>query len=663
MTNFLSRHSGWLWFAAFICALFPINEFQLEFFAAAVLLLFAWAYASLSQTLDRGWNLPRTATLVFAGLFWLLVTASVFWSEVKSISLIGLCFFSVMPISFFIGLMAKDLSFFRRTGYALAIVFAVMSVWAVIQFFFLNTYFGGQARHPLNDPSSLGALFSLALFCTLGWILSARTKRENAFAVILGVLLVCGIFSTVARGPVFAFLPGIVLFCILLWPQVKAQRKSLLIVLLGGLACYGVMQTGIHKKFDIGERVFGTITLAGDITNNRIEVWAATAEMIKDRPWLGTGIGTYFLYFQEYRRPTDRDGATLAHNDPMQFWAELGILGPLLFYAFAGAAIFRTAAALKKLGPEKHNERIAIVSVFAGLGAMLVQSHVSFNHYNISILMLSGFLLAAWFHMTGKAIEGAPRPLEMPSNLPAGMNRALLAMPFVMLGWLLLSILAGDYYVNKARDDLFKERMFDFADNINNANRVSQGLNFRTYLFAVNVPMSILEHNATMIDEAEKKKLYEQVVGYMNNAIALNPRLGSPYYYLGRVQGLVPADVIPEGTKSPEDFYKMALRYEPLHLGARMELLKAAKEKGASLEQQIAILEPGLGFTYNVPAVEAYYGEAARLYLEAGNYVKAKQVMSQIYNFKQRSNYSLIRQNTSIPQAIMGGDEIFEGGH
>ena len=661
MTNFFSRHSGWLWLAAFVCALFPINEYQLEFFAGAVILLFAWGYASLSQTMERGWNLPRTAPLIFAGLFWLLVTASVFWSEVKPISLIGLCFFSMMPISFFVGVMAKDMSFFRRTAYALAIVFAVMSVWAAIQFFFLNTYFNGQARHPLNDPSSLGALFSLALFCTLGWILAERPKREHICAVTLAVLLVCGMLSTVARGPVFALIPAIVLFCILLWPQVKTRRKSLLLVLLGGIAFYGMMQTGVHKKFDIGERLFGTVTLAGDVANNRVEVWSATADMIKDRPWLGTGIGTYFLYFQEYRRTTDRDGATLAHNDPMQFWVELGVLGPLLFYAFAGAAIFRTASALKNLRPQQHNERILIVSVFSALGAMLVHSHVSFNHYNISILILSGFLLALWFQITGRAIDEAPRQLEMPRTVPMGVNRVLLALPFVMLGWLLLSILAGDYFVNKARDNLFAEQMFDFADNINRANTVSQGLNFRTYLFAVNVPMSILEHNGSMIDEAEKKKLYEQVAGYMDRAIALNPRLGSPYFYLGRVQTLVPKDVIPEGSKTPEEFYKMALRYEPLHIGARMELLKAAKERGATIQEQIAILEPGLGFNYHVPAAENLYSEAARLYLEAGNYGKAKNIMEWMYLFKQRSNYSLIRQNTSIPQAIMGGDEIFKG--
>lgn len=650
-----------MWLAAFICALFPINAFQLEFFAGAVLFLFAWGYASLSQTMERGWNLPRTAPIIFAGLFWLLVTASVFWSEIKTVSLIALCFFSVMPISFFIGVMARDLSFFQKTAYALAVVFAGLSLWAIVQFFFLNAYFGGQARHPLGDPSSLGALFSLALFCTLGWILSARPKREHMCAVALGVLLVCGIFCTVSRGPVFAFLPGFALFCVLLWPQVKARRKSLLVLVLGGFACYGLMLADVQKQFDIGDRLFGTLTMQmGDISNNRIEIWSATTDMIKDRPFLGTGIGTFFLYYPEYRRATDPNGATMTHNDPMQFWAELGILGPLLFYAFAIAAALQSSAALKNLGQDRPQERIAIVTIFAALAAMVVQSHVSFNHYNVSILMLNGLLLAAWFHLTANALAETPRRLEMPSNVPTGINRALIALPFLMLAWLMGSILAGDYFVNKARSDLFAERMHDFADNINNANTVSQSLNFRAYIFAVNVPMSILEYNGKLIDDAEKAKLYKQVVGYMDSVIALNPRMASAYYYLGRVQGFVPPSAVPEGTKSPEEFYRQALQIEPMHIGARMELLKLAKARKADAKEQLAILEPGLNFIYTVATVQDYYGEAARLYLETGNYGKAKSIMERMYNFQERSNYSLVRQNTSIPQAIIGGDAIFE---
>lgn len=661
MTHLLSRHAGWLWFAAFVCALFPVNAWQLEFFGAAILLLFTWAYIFLSKTMTDGWNLPRTGVIIFAGLFWLLALASVFWSEAKTVSLFAFCFFTALPLTFFVGVMAGKKDFFKKVAYALAAVFALLSLWAIVQFFFLNAYFGGQARHPLADPSSLGALFSLALFCSLGWILATQEKKPRLCAIILSTLLVCGILSTVARGPVFAFLPGIILFCVLLWPQVKAQRKGLFIVLLGGLVCYGAMQTGIEKRFDMGERLFGTVTMQmGDITNARTKIWASSVDMIKERPLLGTGIGTFFLYFPEYRRANHADGATMAHNDPLQFWAEMGVMGSFLFYAFVVSAALRSFDALRVLKEGRTNERVVVASIFAALTAMVVQSHVSFNLYNFSILMASGFLLAAWFHVTGRALAERPRILSMPEN-STGLNKAALALPFVMMAWLLCSLLAGEYFVNRARGNLFQEQMFDFADDINAANSVSHGLNYRAFLLAVNVPMSILEFEKDRMPDEKKKELYEQVTGNMNAVIALNPRMSEAYYYLGRVQTMVPPSIVPEGTPSAEDYYKKALTIEPLNLGARMELYKLAKDKGATFDEQLAILEPGINFTYTVPAAEGYYNALSQIYIESGNYGKTKTVLTKLYDFKKRSDFSMTRQNTSLPQAIMGGDAIFGG--
>lgn len=660
MTHFFARHSGWLWFAAFICALFPVNAWQLEFFAGAVLLLFTWAYLFLSRTMTDGWNLPRTGVIIFAALFWLLALASVFWSEVKTVSLIAFCFFTAMPLTFFVGVMAGREDFFKKVGYALAAVFAVMSVWAVVQFFFLNAYFNGQAQHPMGDPSSLGALFSLALFCSLGWIVGAEGRKTRLCAIVLSTLLVCGILSTAARGPVFAFVPGIVLFALFLWPQIKANKKAFLAVLLGGLACYGAMQTGIQKKYDMGARLFGTVTMQmGDITNNRTKVWASSIDMIKEHPFFGTGIGTFSLYFPEYRRADHADGALTAHSDPLQFWVEMGVMGSFLFYAFAISAALRSFDALKVLKEGKAKERIAVVTVFAALTAMVVHSHVSFNHYNLSILMLTGLLLAVWFHLTGRATGEAPRVLAMPPTVSAGMNKALLALPFVITSWLICTLLAGEYFVNRARGHLFEDKMFEFADDINRANAVSQGLNFRAFLLAVNVPMSILEYNKDRMTDEQKKDLYEQVRGDMNIVIALNPRMSSAYYYLARVQSLVPASFIAKGTPSQEDYYKKALRLEPLNLGARMELFNLAKQKGAGLDEQLAILEPGLNFIYTVPAAEAYYNQVTQIYLETGNYGKTNEILAKMYLLKTRTEYSKTRQNTSIPQAIMGGDEIF----
>lgn len=652
-----------LWVCAFVCALFPVNAWQIGFFFAAIALAFGWSALMLHRQAASGWTLPRTPVMVFAGLFWLLCFASLFWSGVKPASINAFCLFSLLPLTFFVGVIAGNDAFFKNTARALAVIFAILAVWAVIQFFFLNAYFYGQARHPLQDPSSLGALFSLALFCALGWVVSDRPAPERGIAAVLAFLLVCAIMSTVARGPVFAFLPGIVLFAALLWPQVAARRKILLLILAGALAFYGVMQAGAQgARPDLASRLAETVT--GDFkaaANNRLDVWAGTLDMIRARPLLGTGIGTYFLYYPEFRHETERDGVYLAHSDPLQFWAELGVLGPLLFYAFALAAGWRSVRALRALknappSSEGGRRRIIIVTTLAALVSMTVHSHVAFNHYNLSILLMTGLLLAAWMRETQSVLQSPHGTARMPANLPAAAQGLLIALPFLMLGWLLSGIALGEHYANRARDNLFREEMFAFADNINAANRVSNGLNHRAYIFAVNVPMAILENKPPGFTAAQEKELYAQVIGYMDAAEAINPRDPSSAYYRAKVQQLVGPGIVPKGTPTPESYYRQSLKLQPAHLGARLALLDIYKKKKAPPAQQLAMLEMGRNFTYATPLALEYYGEMANLYLEARDYDKAKEMMRRIHAFKKRSDFSAARQKTGLPQAMIGGD-------
>ncbi len=651
-----------LWILAFVCSLYPVNAWQLELFGAAVLLTLGWSYTMLARDMQAGWKLPRAAVLVCAFAFWLLVVASVFWSEVKPVSLMGLCFFSVLPLTFFCSVMAGKEAFFKTVGYALAGIFALLALWAMFQFFFLNAYFGGQARHPLADPSSLGALFSLGLFAALGWILSDRPASERRFAVVLASLLVCGIISSVARGPVFALLPALILFLVMLKPQVKLCRKALLIVLACGVAYYGVTLTGIQKQVDLGQRLFDTVSLQmNDVTNNRLAIWKGTWQMIKDHPLLGTGIGSFYQYYPEYQPPEDNDETYLAHSDPLQFWVELGVLGPLLFYAFIIAAAMRTFAALKKTkgDKEKASSRIVIVTVFCALLAAVVHTHVSFNFYNLNILMLIGLMLAVWFITTGRVLGEEARVTAMPSGAPA-LNKILLALPFLMTGWLFASLIGGEHFVDKARDELYSQQMMPFANSINQAERISLGMNSRLYLFAVNVPMAILTDRQSTLLPDQQKNLYDQVVGYMNKVLRINPRTASAYYYLARVQDLVKPEVIPGGTKSQEEFYKEALKIEPLHLGARLALYKLYRAQGKSNDELLAVMEPGRFYFYINPLAMEYYQHMANLYLEDGNMVMVQDIMGHMAEFKKRAQKSAVMQNTSIPQAIRDGGQVFD---
>lgn len=646
-----------IWLGAFICALFPVNAWQLEFFMLGSTLIFAWTILMLFRQIDTGWELPRSNILRLAGAFWLLVLASAFWSEAKPVSLMAICLFSFFPLTFYGGVMGGGDTYFAKLVKPLALIFTVLSLWAVFQFFFLNAYFSGQARHPLADPSSLGALFMLVLFVALGWMVSDRPTTERRIALALAILLVCGICSTVARAPFFAFVPGFILFALLLWPQVKASARYFLILLAAICGYYALMQLG-GFNYDIGWRLLRTIAAPGESDmHGRILVWQSTIDMIKQRPLLGTGYGTYFLYYPEFRSPLEPAGVLTAHNDPLQYWAELGVLGPLLFFAFIVTCVWRSFAALRKL-PKGSADRVVIVTILAALTALVASSQVGFSLYNLSILMLGGLLLSVWFQTTRRALAEEDTVLiSMPAAMPYNLNKALIVLPFIMMGWLVFSIAAGEKFANNARDALFAQDMNAFMNYVNKADHVSMRLNARAFLFAVNVPMAILEDRKSTLLEDQQKKLYDQVNWYMEDVLSLNPRTASAYYYLAKVQSFVDPSVVPDGTPTPEEYYNKALELDPEHLGARFELLKMYDEQGRSKEEQIALLEPIALYRFGSDRALEYYGALAKLYLETGNYEKSKEVLARMAEFKKRSDFSLARQNLSIPQAVMAGEE------
>jgi hypothetical protein len=91
-----------------------------------------------------------------------------------------------------------------------------------------------------------------------------------------------------------------------------------------------------------------------------------------------------------------------------------------------------------------------------------------------------------------------------------------------------------------------------------------------------------------------------------------------------------------------------------------MELLKLYDQQGRSKEEQIALLEPIALHRFSTDRAIEYYGALAKLYVETGSYGKARDVMQRMADFKKHSDFSLRRQNISIPQAIMAGEEWYQ---
>ncbi|MCI5060962.1 MAG: O-antigen ligase family protein [Alphaproteobacteria bacterium] len=628
--------SSLLWLAAFLSSLYIVNDWQLGFFCAAILLIFAWGSYLLYSTPQISWHLPNSWVIYLIAALWLLVFLSTLHSDIFYISFLAFCFFSAMPLSFLIFTLhdKSDFSFIIK---ALSIVFTALALWALIQFFFLEELFEGRARHPLANPNSLAALFSLGFFGALGWFLYAlqtvQNKKISALIFGLVLLIFAGLIATGSRGALLALLPCAALFMIVMHSIIRQNWKWLLALLIGCGLIFALSTYGPVERDTMIERVISTTSFeeTNQLSSNRLMLWQATWEIIKTHGILGTGIGTYFLYFPEFRLDDDRWGAYYAHNDPIQFWVELGILGPFLFYAIGLAIITRTVAAMHKASDTR--QKIKILTPFCALLAFGLHTHVTFNFYNLSLLFLAGFLTAYWFRTTQDVLQTPLKTLTFP---PAKtVQRSLLLIPFLVTAAIFLSYILSEHHTNKARDMLMTGQLESFADHVLMANKLSFQGNYRPYILAVTVPLTLLENPEKLKGLEHQKQIFDQAHIYLKHVQDINPRSASAHYYTGRLVELAPAGLDITDISNARKSYQNALKLDPLHIGARLALADIYLQDNQE-SKAIELLKQGIHYKYGISTAQDLYTKLLGLYVKTGNQTGQMEMIRRMRGFQER---------------------------
>jgi O-antigen ligase len=86
--------------------------------------------------------------------------------------------------------------------------------------------------------------------------------------------------------------------------------------------------------------------MGGGFGHGRISYWTAAFDAWKQRPWLGSGAGTFFAASASFQ--AINDGTIFAHNLPLELAVELGIpglLASLLLYGIAARTVVRAIKA------------------------------------------------------------------------------------------------------------------------------------------------------------------------------------------------------------------------------------------------------------------------------------------------------------------------------
>lgn len=226
--------------------------------------------------------------------------------------------------------------------------------------------------HSLSRMGFLAALVALLVAGMMWFSMSSTSKRRRLLAGVVGVLVVLG----------FLFLPTDPL---------------------------------LHR--------FADLASTDEISaNTRVEIWRESWQLVETYPWLGVGLGAYESSFSSYKTVAPLNLVDFAHNDYLQYLAELGVIG----FALLGFLAVRTVIQAIRMGSvaEDLDERCFGIASTASLAAIALHSFVDFNLYVPAHMMMIGWIAGAVDALSFRSRQrrASARERNQPDNLPVEAN-------------------------------------------------------------------------------------------------------------------------------------------------------------------------------------------------------------------------------------------------
>ncbi len=409
-------------------ALNPVEGVDL---ASARIIVLAFFLVWLAESLRKKKIIVRKSLItlfllsfLFLSLFSLFFAENLFWGIRKALFLL-----SFFPFYFVIGGLDWNKEEIRRAIKFWVLGSAIMSVIGIAQFFlqfwmgagkmivlwqkFLTPFLGKSfaaavfeySSWPVNisgetffrataffpDAHMFSFYLGMSFFLALGLWRGEEKKFFQKVFLISAFLILTADLLTFSRGGYLGLAVGSLVFggreiIFFLGKKEKTEKKKLL-----GLVAGSFLLIFLLLFFTpIGKRTFSSFDMNEFSNTERIKNWKQAVEIIKENPWVGTGLGNYSLAIKpsaEWREPI------YAHNLYLDIVAEAGILGGLAFVALLTEGIF----AFMKKARANAREKSFYYLYFGIVASFVVFSVHSFFDsalYSVHILPLLIFLLS-----------------------------------------------------------------------------------------------------------------------------------------------------------------------------------------------------------------------------------------------------------------------------
>lgn len=606
------------------------NGYRVEYLAVSLSLLLAWLVHITWTSYETGLRVPRTAFALLLTAFWLWLGVSVLWSKIPSISTINFFYIGSLPLAFWLYTLERNRSKYWSVFSPLVAVLAVsLSLVAAYQLLVLQI----TPRSVFLDVNSHAAFLALiALPCASFYLSVAQSPGRRRLAASIAAALFVLSFAiaiTGGRGVMLAYGVGCALFILITWSRVRAAAiASLALIVTTACIIGNILASGntVERLASLADPVHAAAP--------RFIIWEAAWRMLQAHPLLGTGFGTFYLFYPAYRHPNDTSSGYMVHNDYLQIWIEGGLPALLIIIL---VVVVLCVLLLRVWRSRTLGSPAVIESAGLGCGVLVVLMHsnLNFNFYTMPTLLLSGIMLARFSLLVEpQPAEWVLVPRRIIRQSVYRVSITLLALtPAIYLGSLAASAIEYQRGLQLAQAG----KLIESDKALNRAERFSPQLNNVLVTHA-----DLMRHFVSLlpaVDRTQRESLYREASQMLDRAEEINRYHALTYFVRGQLYRESPDITGASWYERSVDAYQMALTLDPRFYRARQAYAEIARAKGRTAQAR-EILEQGLRYWYpDTPDLIPYLVLTARLRHEAGDYADARELRARAVRIGTQTGY------------------------
>ena len=422
-------------------------------------------------------------------------------------------------------------------------------------------------------------------------------SRRRVSVILSGLcvaLFYAALLVTQSRGGFYACIASTLIFLPLVLlknPDGLPWKKLAFIVAAAVLV--PVLLNGYHHGA-LDENLVGKTAMQNTRSlEDRFYLWESTARMIKEHFWFGTGLASFYFYYPRYRLPLDRSDGFFAHMDPLQFWAEMGVMAPILFYGTLVFVLFRTIRAVRIAGPDMR-KRIEVIAPFCGMLALIGHTHLTFHLYMPGILLPLSGLMAYWYLATERAIgDAAARRLWKPEGAVKKAVITVIALVMLVTTVWVARCTAATYMLTIVQRDANQNKMAEAHRMLSLAGIVAPSSYGRYYEYEARLRLARLISGAAQMDKDDARKLYEETMSWLDKAEKVNPAFTTIWDLRARLYYAVDGIVLDDGYERATDLLQKVIDNNPLAADSRVGLANVYRSRG-EIKKAVHVLESGI---------------------------------------------------------------------